>query len=428
MEDDSDNLAFRRVVVCVAERLTKEELRKLIYLRLYRKRDTLFRRAENLEVMAALETAGVFGPARPEDLLEILEKDLGNRQLANLVKVFLRDRKKKTVGGGSVSVGGEAGSEGVSRVRLCYKLAVSRTNVLVKHLEALRLAAGGAGGRVDALAARSAVENISETAAALAMLREKTNEELIEEPLTISETAEDQPDCGRKTNVIYSFSLCIIEEVNVCTNEDEEVSQPLPSPPTTAKQPTPPQPPRHENLPVLKPKPAPKTKPKLKKKHPRYAWDPRNANSASSGFNSSRSSSVPHLLYVTPSNTDEGEGEEEEDYIDPEEAITDSLSKEAQQIRSSRLLKKTTSLISFNNSPSANSSGRKLPAPLKRLSSLMSRHHSRVSYVLDFETLRAEQSCDTTEGDYAEVGEHCGPIYEEISAHTLLSRVGKTLT
>ena len=209
MEDDSDDLAFRRVVVRVAERLTEEEVRKMIYIRLYSQREALFRNPETLEVLAVLEQAEVFSPARPEGLLDILEKDLKNRQLANLVKSFIRNKNKKSVRDDNYGRAAKSGgpsedpeAEDDSRLRMCYKMAISQANVLVMHLEALRVAtAGPSGGGVDGSAARTAVENISETAAALSRLREKANAELFKASLQTSvggegETA--QPDYGKE--------------------------------------------------------------------------------------------------------------------------------------------------------------------------------------------------------------------------------------
>ena len=209
MDDDSDNLAFRRVVVSVAERLTNEEVRKLIYIRLYSQREALFRNPQTLDVLAVLEQANVFGPTRPEGLLEILEKDLKNRQLANLVKVFIRNRNKKLQdygdgdddGGRYVKQGERPEMESDSRLKMCYKMATSQANVLVRHLEALRVATTAGDGVVDGAAARTALEDISEAASALARLKEKANLELLEASALRSASPEDeteQPDYGKE--------------------------------------------------------------------------------------------------------------------------------------------------------------------------------------------------------------------------------------
>jgi hypothetical protein len=199
MDDDSDNLAFRRVVVSVAERLTEEEVRKLIYIRLYSQREALSPNPQTLEVLATLEQAKIFGPTRPEGLLDILEKDLKNRQLANLVRVFIKNRKVLVCDDDAPRYAKQPENESDSRLRMCYKMAISQANVLVRHLEALRVAAAG-DGAVDGAAARAALDDISEAAVALARLNEKANLELLEaSALCVSAGDEEetkQPDYG----------------------------------------------------------------------------------------------------------------------------------------------------------------------------------------------------------------------------------------
>ena len=181
----SDSLAFRRLVATVAEKISEEEVRKLVYIYLYSQRETIFRNVESLrlKVFVALEFSGTFSPARPEGLLGILEKDLKNRHLANLVKGYIRERKRKSVnlaelnGDRGVGVYTEPSElENDTHLRMCYKMALAQTNVLVKHLDALRdaVAKEGAGATPDG-AAREALENISKAAGALAKLKEKAD-------------------------------------------------------------------------------------------------------------------------------------------------------------------------------------------------------------------------------------------------------------
>lgn len=182
MEDDSDILAFRRFIANVAGRLTEEDIRKIIYIRLYRQREALSRGTDALDVLAALEHADIFSPSQPDGLLDIFEKDLKNRQLANQVKGFIRDRKRKSrIPATDIQLdnNAEIESEIDSRLRMCYKMAISQTNVLLKHLDALRVATV-LGKKVDEQAARMALVNVSEVATALAKLREKADVELKE--------------------------------------------------------------------------------------------------------------------------------------------------------------------------------------------------------------------------------------------------------
>ena len=190
----------------VAERLTEEEVRKVIYIRLYSQREAFFRSPETLEVLAALEHAEVFGPDHPEGLLEILEKDLKNRPLTNDVKVFIRDRKRKS--DNAMPQEREREAESDSRLRLCYKMAISQANVLVKHLEALRVATTRGPGKMDEATAREAVENISEAATALARLREKASEQIREVSRTnTAEEEAEQPDYGITEKLFVRFVM-----------------------------------------------------------------------------------------------------------------------------------------------------------------------------------------------------------------------------
>ena len=177
MDDASDTLAFRRLVTSVAEKLTEEEIRRIVYIHLYTQRETLFQDANRLDVFVALEYADVFSPSRPEGLLNILEKDLNNRQLAQLVKDLIRQRKSKSrvrLSAGKRGVSTEI--EGDSHMRMCYRVALAQTNVLVKHLDVLRQKVTGVG--ADTEGAREAVENISKIAESLAKLKEKAIEEV----------------------------------------------------------------------------------------------------------------------------------------------------------------------------------------------------------------------------------------------------------
>ena len=150
MVDESDNLAFRRLAASVAEKLSDEEVRKIVYIHLYSQRETLFPDAKKLEVFVALEYAEVFSPSNPEGLLNILERDLKNRQLAHLVKAFIREKKHRSVKLSHRTTKSEVSPpemETETHLRMCYKVALAQANVLMKHLEALRQAVVGREGR-----------------------------------------------------------------------------------------------------------------------------------------------------------------------------------------------------------------------------------------------------------------------------------------
>ena len=201
MDDESGCLAFRRLVASVAGKLHDEDVRKLVYIHLYTQRETYFHDAKKLDVFVALECAEIFSPANPEGLLNILEKDLKNRQLAQLVKVFIREKKhratvKPSISDARKSSPGDIASE--NHLRMCYKVALAQANVLVKHLDMLRLAVNGKP-EVDSEEARKAVQNISETAAALAKLKEKAEE---------APHSADEQDYGRPFTVIIGYISC----------------------------------------------------------------------------------------------------------------------------------------------------------------------------------------------------------------------------
>ena len=206
MADESDNLAFRRLITCVADTLTDEEVRKIIYIHLYAQREQLFPSLKKLEVFVALEYAEVFSPSHPEGLLNILDKDLKNRQLAHLVKDFIKERKHRSVKScnNSTRQGSKASLEvdNETHLLMCYKMALAQANVLMMHLERLRQAVTG--GEVKREEAKKAVENISETAVALTKLKEKASEDVdVSQPCDRSVVStstvgeEEEEDYGR---------------------------------------------------------------------------------------------------------------------------------------------------------------------------------------------------------------------------------------
>ena len=203
MADESDILAFRRLVTSVVEALTDEDVRKIIYIHLYAQRERLFPNMKKLEVFVALECADVFSPSSPEGLLSILDKDLKNRQLAHLVKDFIKEKKHKPVKRCNSTRRSSKDSpevENETHLRMCYKMALAQANVLMKHLERLRQAVTG--GEIEMEEAKEAVENISKTAAALTKLREKVSEDVdasqsCDSPVVSTVREEEEEDYGR---------------------------------------------------------------------------------------------------------------------------------------------------------------------------------------------------------------------------------------
>ena len=93
---DSQNhemLAFRRLVYKFSLKLTKEESKALVYIRLYDCKER-YGNADTLEVLSKLETDCVFTPNNPEGLIEVA-KDINRLDLQNMVKDFVKKRQRK---------------------------------------------------------------------------------------------------------------------------------------------------------------------------------------------------------------------------------------------------------------------------------------------------------------------------------------------
>ena len=188
--------------------------------------------------------------------------------------------------------------------------------------------------------------------------------------------------------------------------EEEVVSRPLPSTPPTVRAATLPPPPTRKQKPLAS-NPKPPLKPKPKLNNP-IVWSVTRRSLPQSGFNSSQSSSLPHLL-----ENGEEEDENEGDYICPElidEAIDDDYYDGSQQKRDSRVLTKTTSLPHFTDENETSISFRPLPA--------------RPTDLLADRQVMKQNCRDNVKRDHATL-EECEPIYDDIVEHTLLSRMGK---
>ena len=93
---DSQNhemLEFRRLVYRFSLKLTKEESKALVYIRLYDCKER-YGNADTLEVLSKLETDCVFTPNNPEGLIEVA-KDINRLDLQNMVKDFVKKRQRK---------------------------------------------------------------------------------------------------------------------------------------------------------------------------------------------------------------------------------------------------------------------------------------------------------------------------------------------
>ena len=90
---DHEALAFRRLVYKFSLKLSREECRALVYIRLYDCKER-YRDADTLEVLSRLETDCVFSPNNPEGLIDVA-KDIGRMDLKDMVKDFVKTSRKQ---------------------------------------------------------------------------------------------------------------------------------------------------------------------------------------------------------------------------------------------------------------------------------------------------------------------------------------------
>jgi len=90
---DHEVLAFRRLVYKFSLKLSKEECKALVYIRLYDCKERYWD-ADTLEVLSRLETDCVFSPNNPEGLIDVA-KDIGRMDLKDMVKDFVKTSRKQ---------------------------------------------------------------------------------------------------------------------------------------------------------------------------------------------------------------------------------------------------------------------------------------------------------------------------------------------
>ena len=175
---------------------------------------------------------------------------------------------------------------------------------------------------------------------------------------------------------------------------------------------------QQQNPVALKHKPALKPKPKLKAVHVTEHWTAPSNSLPESGFDSCRSSSVPHLIDNDDNtSTENGETRDYEEYISTEVDEEEILDRGHGSGRGGKeKLMKTKSLpylISSDKLSSHHSSTltRPLPALPKRL---LSEGHGQVGYQMG-------QGLD----DSSDYSDNDGPVYDKILDKTLLSRTGR---
>ena len=176
-------LAFRRLVYRFSLKLTKEESRALVYIRLYDYKER-YGNADTLEVLSKLETDCIFSPNNPEGLIKVA-KDIGRLDLENMVKDFVKKRQRlkakansKTAGKSVPSFVSESPvSEEELQLKAILEVTLSQAALFVKQVDILQQAIT-AGTKEQRQKAVEAISDAICTVEALAGRLQKARDEL----------------------------------------------------------------------------------------------------------------------------------------------------------------------------------------------------------------------------------------------------------
>lgn len=202
-----EDVDFRCLVANVCDRLSTRDLRKIVYIRLYNKRQQL-KDADGLDIIDALECANVFSPAAPEGLLEAVEQS-GNKQVANTIKDFIKKRRKRGTHALHVPAAPQAETDentpaDRAHLQACYKVVLGQTNLLLQQIEVIRQAVwAGSQDEDGKLKAHEAVENISKTASELVEGLKKARKQFGLLSRSSSGSSTDSSDSGSDTTGHY---------------------------------------------------------------------------------------------------------------------------------------------------------------------------------------------------------------------------------
>ena len=178
---DYDILAFRRLVADFSQKLSKEERRRLVYIRLYDWRER-YRDADTLDILSKLETDGVFSPNNPEGLVEVA-KDIDRLDLKAMVKDFVKKQRKekatsKVAPKAVMSFESESPvSEEELQLKAILEVTLSQAAVFVKQVDILQQAIT-AGTKEQRQRAAEAIRDAGYTAQTLAERLKKAQGEL----------------------------------------------------------------------------------------------------------------------------------------------------------------------------------------------------------------------------------------------------------
>ena len=166
--DDHEVLAFRRLVYNFSLKLSKEECRALVYVRLYDYKER-YRDADTLEVLSRLETDCVFSPNNPEGLIDVA-KDINRMDLKGMVKDFMKKKEKassKTTEKIMTSFKSESSvSDEQLHLKAILEVTLSQAAVFVQQVDILQQAIV-AGTKEQRRKAAGAIRDAGHTAQAL---------------------------------------------------------------------------------------------------------------------------------------------------------------------------------------------------------------------------------------------------------------------
>ena len=175
-------LAFRRLVYRFSLKLTKEESRALVYIRLYDCKER-YGNADTLEVLSKLETDCVFSPNNPEGLIKVA-KDIGRLDLENMVKDFVKKRQRKAKANSKTAgktvpsfVSESPVSDEELQLKAILEVTLSQAAVFVKQVDILQQAIT-AGTKEQRQRAAEAIRDAGYTAQTLAERLQKAQREL----------------------------------------------------------------------------------------------------------------------------------------------------------------------------------------------------------------------------------------------------------
>ena len=176
---DHDILAFRRLVADFSQKLSKEERRRLVYIRLYDWRER-YRDADTLDILSKLETDGVFSPNNPEGLVEVA-KDIDRQDLKAMVKEFVKKQRKEKatskVAPKAVMSFESPVSDEELQLKAILEVTLSQAAVFVKQVDILQQAIT-AGTKEQRQRAAEAIRDAGYTAQTLAERLQKAQREL----------------------------------------------------------------------------------------------------------------------------------------------------------------------------------------------------------------------------------------------------------